>query len=81
LLQCFSSLGLANGFVGAGAFAGAAIDAFIGVDFIGGFTGDDGAYRANVCAGTAGDAKVGVDDSRHDFNTFIVVVLFSKARR
>ena len=31
-------LGLADGFVGAGAFAGAAVDALVGVDLVGGFT-------------------------------------------
>ena len=31
-------LGLSDGFVGAGAFAGAAVDAFVGVDDVGGFT-------------------------------------------
>ena len=59
------ALRFSNGFVGASSFAGAAIDAFVGVDDIGSVTGGDGTYRANICAGAAGDTKVGIDDSRH----------------
>ena len=59
------ALSLADGFVGASALAGAAIDAFVGVDDIGSITGGDGTYRANICAGAAGDTKVGIDNSRH----------------
>ena len=67
---CFAdaliNLGLFDGFVGAGAFASAAIDAFVGVDNISSITGSDGAHGANICAGTARDTKVGVDHSRHN---------------
>ena len=45
-----NDLGLADGFVGAGAFAGAAVDALVGVDLVGGFGLGDGAHRADVCA-------------------------------
>lgn len=55
-----------NGFVRAGAFAGAAVDALVGVDLICGFAGADCANGANICAGTAGDTVVGVDYSRHN---------------
>ena len=61
-----NDLGLADGFVGAGAFAGAAVDALVGVDLVGGFTLRNCAHRADICAGTAGDTKVGIDYSRHN---------------
>ena len=60
-----AELGLADGFVGAGAFAGAAIDAFIGIDGVGGVAGYDSAHRAHIGAGTACYAKIGIDFSRH----------------
>jgi len=68
-------LGLADGFVGACAFAGAAVDALVGVDLVGGFSLGDGAHRADVCAGAAGDTKVGIDYSRHN-KLYLVVTCF-----
>ena len=59
------TLCLCDGFVGAGAFAGAAVDALVGVDDVGGFTLGDCAHGADICAGAAGDTKVGIDFSRH----------------
>ena len=69
-------LGLSYGFVGASAFAGAAVDALVGVDDVGGFTLGDGANGADICAGAAGDTKVGIDFSRHG-NSYLNVVVFS----
>ena len=69
-------LGLGDGFVGAGAFAGAAIDALVSVDDESGVSLGDSAGRANFCAGTAGDAKVGIDQSRHDFVVYCCCVVF-----
>ena len=65
-------LGFLDGFVGAGSFAGAAVDALVGVDLIGGLSGADCANGANICAGTAGDTKVGIDYSRHNKYSFVV---------
>ena len=67
-------LGLSDGFVGAGAFAGAAVDAFVGVDDVGGFTLGDCAHGANICAGAAGDTKVRIDFSRHSCNYYCCYV-------
>ena len=69
-------LGFGYGFVGAGAFAGAAVDAFVRVDLVGGVAGADCANGANICAGAAGDTKVGIDFSRHG-NKYLIVVVFS----
>ena len=66
-------LSFADGFVGAGAFAGAAIDAFVLVDLVGGVTGGDGTHGAYFCAGTAGDAKFRVDYSRHSLNLLLLL--------
>ena len=71
-----NNLGFGDGFVGAGAFAGAAIDALVGVDDVGGFTLGDGANGADICAGATGDTKVGIDFSRHSC-TYLIVVVFS----
>ena len=68
-------LSLTDGFVRAGAFAGAAVDALVGVDLVGGFSLGDGAHRADVCAGAAGDTKVGIDYSRHN-KLYLVVTCF-----
>ena len=62
------NLCLADGFVRAGALAGAAVDTFVSVDDIGGIAGGDGTHRADIGAGAAGDTKVGVDDSCHSCN-------------
>ena len=70
-----------NCFVRAGAFAGAAVDALVGVDDVGGFTLRDCAHGADICAGAAGDTKVGIDFSRHSCMYLIVVVFsFHKCR-
>ena len=63
----FRGLGLGDGAVGAGAFAGAAVDAFVSVDLVSGLTGGDGAYGAYLCAGAAGYANFGIDNSCHFF--------------
>ena len=60
-----NKLGLTDGFVGASAFAGAAIDAFVSVDGVGSVAGRNGAHRANIGAGAASYTKVGIDFSRH----------------
>jgi hypothetical protein len=70
----FEALCLRNRFVRAGAFAGAAVDAFVGVDYVGGFTLGDGAHRADIGASAAGDTDVGIDLSCHSQYSFIVVV-------
>ena len=72
VLRAFLSLG--DGFVGAGAFAGAAVDALVGVDDVGGFTLGDCAHGADICAGATGDTKVGIDFSRHSCYNLVVVV-------
>ena len=69
-----AGLGLSDSFVRAGAFAGAAVDALVGVDDVGGFTLGDCAHGADICAGAAGDTKVGIDFSRHSCYNLIVVV-------
>ena len=71
-----AGLGLSDSFVRAGAFAGAAVDALVGVDDVGGFTLGDCAHGADICAGAAGDTKVGIDFSRHG-NKYLIVVVFS----
>lgn len=58
-------LSLTDGFVRAGAFAGAAVDALVCVDFIGGLPGGDCSNGANLCAGTAGNTKIGINFSCH----------------
>ena len=65
-----SGLLLGDSAVGAGAFAGAAVDAFVLVDGVGDFSGRDGAHRADIGAGTAGNTEFGVDESRHNVNIF-----------
>ena len=75
------SLGFGDSSVRAGAFAGAAVDALVGVDHVGIFSFGDGAHRAYVGAGGAGHTKVGVDLSRHNFDIFLIVVVFSRLRR
>ena len=69
-----AGLGLSDSFVGAGTFAGAAVDALVGVDYIGAFALGDSAHRAYIGAGAAGDTKVGIDFSRHSCYNLIVVV-------
>ena len=69
-------LGLGDGFVGAGAFASAAVDAFVGVDYVSGITGADCTHGADIGAGTAADTKVGIDDSCHSCFILIVVGFF-----
>ena len=71
-----SILGFGDGFVGAGAFAGAAIDALVSIDDVGGFSFSDGADRAHICAGATGDTKVGIDFSRHGFTYLINCCVF-----
>ena len=71
-----NDLCLCDGFVGAGAFAGAAIDALVGVDDVGGFSFSDCAYGADICAGAAGDTKVRIDFSRHGFVVFNCCCVF-----
>lgn len=51
-------LGLVGGADGAGASAGTAVDASIGVDLILGIAGGDGADRASALASTAHDAGI-----------------------
>ena len=60
------ALCLADGFVGAGAFAGAAVDALVCVDYVGSVTGADCANGANLCAGATGYTKIGINFSCHD---------------
>ena len=43
-------LSFTDGFVGAGAFAGTAVDALFCVDYVSGVTGGDGANGAYLCA-------------------------------
>ena len=69
-------LGLSDGFVRAGAFAGAAVDAFVRVDLVGGVAGADCANGANICAGAAGDTKVGIESSRHSCKFYCCCMLF-----
>ena len=64
-----------DAFGGAGTFAGAAVDAFVGIDNVGGVSGGDGAYGANFCAGTAGDAGIRINKSGHNYK-FLCVLLF-----
>ena len=77
-LYCEASvklLGFTDGFVRAGAFAGAAVDALVGVDYIGAFALGDGAHRAYIGAGAAGDTNVGIDLSCHS-SIFLLLLCF-----
>ena len=73
-------LGLGDGFVGAGAFAGAAVDAFVGIDGVGGVAGYDGTHRAYIGAGTASYAQIGIDFSRHNSLSLNCCCVFQSAK-
>jgi hypothetical protein len=66
-------LGLTDGFVRAGSFAGAAVNALIGVDYVSAFALRDGAHRAHIGARATGNTNVGIDLSCHNCYDFIVV--------
>jgi hypothetical protein len=72
-LKLKGKLTFSDSFVRAGSFAGAAIDALVLVDLVGGVTGGDSAHRAYVCARTARDAKFRVDYSRHSLNLLLLL--------
>jgi hypothetical protein len=73
-------LGLGDSAVGAGAFASAAVDALVGVDLVSAFALGDGAHGANICAGTAGNAKFRVDNSGHNKISLNCCCVFQTAK-
>ena len=67
------NLGFADCLVGAGAFAGAAVDALVGIDYVCAFTLGDCAHRANLSTGATADTKVRIDFSCHSKRSFVLL--------